>query len=500
MKNVICVLFIIICVVMNRNIVSAQQISVTLHEGWNWIAYSCPEYKTINEALRTLTPYEGDMIKGVIGYSEYQNGQWSGSLEWLMPGSGYLYLYHGSSPIQFSFTEPIPQLVVTTEIPSGITTVSATCGGSVASGDGGYVSISMRGICWSENPNPTINDHYVELGGGGVGDFAGRIVGLDVNTTYYVRAFAVTEGNTFFGQEQSFTTLDVDTFVPAGACHGKFSVSSVQQVYFSQGNLQFQASTNTWRFAEHQWDYVGNDFDGTVYENGEKCNNNHISSNYAGWIDLFGWGTSGYDRGAECYQPWSTSINDSDYDIPNYVSYDLSSWVYNGQADWGFNPISNGGDALDTWHTLTQWEWDYLLNDRITISGIRYAYATIEIGDDVWESGTILLPDDWDDSTYDFQLPNSNCAYTKHWVDASQWEALENSGAVFLPAAGYRKGTDAQLGGFSFYWTASPGSENDAHCFFKEIMGYLGSSAISNLGRHFGAAVRLVHLVQTAVD
>lgn len=29
------------------------------------------------------------------------------------------------------------------------------------------------------------------------------------------------------------------------------------QVYFSQGNLQYQASTNTWRFAENQWDFVG---------------------------------------------------------------------------------------------------------------------------------------------------------------------------------------------------------------------------------------------------
>lgn len=38
---------------------------------------------------------------------------------------------------------------------------------------------------------------------------------------------------------------------------GKFSVNSTQQVYFSKGNLQYQASTKTWRFAEHQWDFIG---------------------------------------------------------------------------------------------------------------------------------------------------------------------------------------------------------------------------------------------------
>ena len=43
-----------------------------------------------------------------------------------------------------------------------------------------------------------------------------------------------------------------------GMLPGTFSVSATQQVHFSQGNLQYRASTNTWRFAEHQYDCVGN--------------------------------------------------------------------------------------------------------------------------------------------------------------------------------------------------------------------------------------------------
>ena len=42
-----------------------------------------------------------------------------------------------------------------------------------------------------------------------------------------------------------------------GAIKAAFSVSDSKQVYFSQGNLQYQASTDVWRFAENQWDYVG---------------------------------------------------------------------------------------------------------------------------------------------------------------------------------------------------------------------------------------------------
>ena len=168
--------------------------------------------------------------------------------------------------------------MVTTTEPSEITTVSAICGGMAASGDGGYVSVSVRGLCWGENPNPTINDHYMELGSGGVGQFSGTITGLENNTTYYVRAFAVTDEGTFFGEQQSFTTLDMLNIpAPTGAINGLFSVSPSKQVYFSQGNLQYQASTNTWRFAEHQYDYVGGIVNtsveyGNVYYDGIKCN------------------------------------------------------------------------------------------------------------------------------------------------------------------------------------------------------------------------------------
>ena len=62
------------------------------------------------------------------------------------------------------------------------------------------------------------------------------------------------------------TNAKAQNNVPTGAINGLFSVSENSQVYFSQGNLQYQASTHTWRFAENQWDYVGNNELGTVYE------------------------------------------------------------------------------------------------------------------------------------------------------------------------------------------------------------------------------------------
>ncbi|MBR7035054.1 MAG: hypothetical protein IKI25_04755, partial [Bacteroidales bacterium] len=80
-----------------------------------------------------------------------------------------------------------------------------------------------------------------------------------------------------------------------GAIKAAFSVSADKKVYFSQGNLQYQASTGTWRFAEHQYDIIGDGDD-----------NANISSTNSGWIDLFGWGTSGYN-GKNPYMTSTTS-------------------------------------------------------------------------------------------------------------------------------------------------------------------------------------------------
>ena len=237
---------------------------------------------------------------------------------------------------------------------------------------------------------------------------------------------------------------------PTGAAPGVFSVSNNKYVYFSQGNLQYQASTDTWRFAENQWDYVGYNQYGNVYENGVKCDNTQISSTYNGWIDLFGWGTSGYNHGAICYQPWSTGEEFSDYSA--YGDLDASLFEGDGRADWGYNPIINGGNEENSgWRTPTAAEWDFLFNTRHTSSGIRFVLANVN---DV--SGVILLPDDWDVSTYTLNNPNTDGILSffgfNFWsnnLTASQIEALFNSntidaatwidvfvpaGAVFFPA------------------------------------------------------------------
>ena len=87
------------------------------------------------------------------------------------------------------------QLEITTEV-SSLTATSAICGGEIKS-DGGF-AIKERGVCWSTSENPTINDEYCSEGEG-TGRFMSVISGLDTNTTYYVRAYAINSAVTFYG-------------------------------------------------------------------------------------------------------------------------------------------------------------------------------------------------------------------------------------------------------------------------------------------------------------
>ena len=104
-----------------------------------------------------------------------------------------------------------------------------------------------------------------------------------------------------------------------GVLPGRFTVNAEGlQVQFAQGNLQYQASSNTWRFAEHQYDIVGDATIGNVYENGVKSDNTAISSDYDGWIDLFGWGTG--------INPTLATTENGDYIV---------------YSEWGDNAIQN---------------------------------------------------------------------------------------------------------------------------------------------------------------
>ena len=255
-----------------------------------------------------------------------------------------------------------------------------------------------------------------------------------------------------------------------GAVDGYFSVSNSRQVQFACGNLQYQASSGSWRFAETQWSCRGAD-------------NRYISSGTDRWIDLFGWGTSGDSTGAVANQPWTSDSDDAHY----IVGGDTANGIYgpNAIGDWGrVNHIQNHDERSGSWRVLTADEWRFLIGDN-GLRANRWALATIN---GIFR-GLILIPDQWtapDDAVF---TAGKSRGYATNSYSYQQWLAMQSTGVVFLPAAGVRDGlqvNNVNIDGY--YWSATP--DGDAAC----TLGFCSDEVTPGFGRyrHLGLSVRLV--------
>jgi hypothetical protein len=139
------------------------------------------------------------------------NGQFSCLITSLEPATTY-YVRSFATNIsgtaygaQTSFVTLKVLPVITTKDVTNISAFGGTSGGVITSAGGG--TISAKGICWGESPNPTLND-YVINNGTGTSSFNSSIVSAIPNTVYYVRSYATNEIGSSYGDQKSFTTLD----------------------------------------------------------------------------------------------------------------------------------------------------------------------------------------------------------------------------------------------------------------------------------------------------
>ena len=186
----------------------AQEVTIMLKPGWTWISYPSADTVGFATALGTFTPRQGDVIACEYDYSEYYGGEWLGDIQQFYPGYGYMYYSTRNMPVMVTFNaqQPAPQVVVTTSEPMLVTAISAMGGGEVTVSDGTYILV--KGLCWATHENPTTNDDFFQEAESGVGSFSLSMTNLNISTTYYVRAYAVTPNGTIYGDQKTFITRD----------------------------------------------------------------------------------------------------------------------------------------------------------------------------------------------------------------------------------------------------------------------------------------------------
>ena len=286
-------------------------------------------------------------------------------------------------------------------------------------------------------------------------------------------------------------SITVSSAQPLKEC-GRFTINgNGQQVNFSPGNLQFYRALNNdgtlddhWRFATQQYNYVGK---GSPNGNVSNSNNKILKwmtrrndprygkdhTSRGNWIDLFGWGTGS--------DPINFNTNKSSF------------------TDW--TSIGSG------WYTLSIAEWSYILDSRTT--NLRFLKATVN-----GVKGLILFPDGF---AWPSHVIGSTTIYDKinikddgftESITADQWTSLENKGAVFLPAGGYRTlrggnndgnipsdevGSISNSSTHGYYWARDAADNTNAYNLRIFGQGIVTTTAAE---KKTGYSVRLVKNVQ----
>lgn len=241
------------------------------------------------------------------------------------------------------------------------------------------------------------------------------------------------------------------------------------KVRFSKGNLFARrpstvmpgsdpASPWTWGFYNLQYRY-----------NSLNTGSSRTATASDSEIDLFTWG----------YGSWST---DPVCKTNAYVTGIAQDSAFSQAQDWG----SLIGDG-QTWRTLTKPEWDYLISTRPD----SFAKAVVN-----GVNGILLLPDSYRHPSGVDAIAGvnvKNVLYSANSYYGDDWTALENSGVVFLPAAGYRDASAVgSVNADCCYWSATASASGSGNMFGVNIGSVANSVSVSGITCSRGCSVRLV--------
>ncbi len=247
---------------------------------------------------------------------------------------------YGSS-LQFTTLGNQAQVpVLTTTAVTSITTSSAMSGGNISTDNGS--SVTTRGVCWSTNPTPTINDSKT-MDGTGIGSFQSNITGLAAEQTYYVRAYATNTAGTGYGSALQFVTLgggsstvtdaDGNTYNTVTIGTQVWTVENLKTTRYNDGTDIPNVTNNT------QWGNI---------TTGAYCNYDNLESNVATYGRLYNW--AAVNTGKLAPPGWHVPTEDDFEVLENY----LIANGYNYDGTLVLNKIAKSLCAKTNWILMSE--------------------------------------------------------------------------------------------------------------------------------------------------
>ncbi len=415
-------------------------------------------------------------------------------------------------------TSPLTVPTVITGDISNISYTSATCSGNVT--DGGGIDVTSYGICYSTSPNPTISDAHT-TNGSGLGSFSADISDLTVNTTYYVRAYAINSIGIGYGEQKIFSTLDYTLPVvttgdvsnisyTTAICGGNVtddggSPSTVYGICYSTSpnptvsDAHTICGTGIGTFSDT---LIALNFNTTYYVRA-------YAENPAG--------TSYGEQKSFTTQDYYTTLTDFDGNTYGAVLIGSQVWMAENlkvthYPDGTEIPhITNDTVWMDLPDNNTDGAYCYYNNNEnneADIYGALYTYAAA-IAED-WthdlNSGQGICPDGWHLPTQaewqelidylggsDIAGGKLKEAGTTHW-NSSNEGATNESGFTALPSGtrnGYHTGLYNDLGNNCYLWSATESSIN-IKAYQLELSNNNQTAALTDYWKSHGLSVRCI--------
>ena len=241
---------------------------------------------------------------------------------------------------------------------------------------GGASTLESCGLCWSTNPNPTIEDSVFVVNGKQVKTgYSCYLSKLKPNTTYYVRAFATTEITTNYSTQKTFTTKDGKATVMLGNISDITAQSATSNVTVTDlgGASALESCGLCWSI------YPNPTIEDSVYV----ANGKLLNTSYAGYMSKLSLNTTYYVRAfatTDITTNYSTQQTFTTKDgLPTIITTSIGDNVTASTAISGGQVVDDGGFNVTTrgvcWSTFPY----PTIADNITKDGAGIGYFSSSI-------------------------------------------------------------------------------------------------------------------------
>ncbi|MDO5342287.1 MAG: hypothetical protein Q4F69_07545 [Bacteroidia bacterium] len=290
---------------------------------------------------------------------------------------------------------------------------------------------------------------------------------------------AVFKANGFYTKPDGSGNPSGESYAPtvaqsvSGLLPGVFTVGPGKSVHFTQGNLWCNVISM-------------DGITGAVNCKFYLENNQFYSHEAADYAHLSHFQLC-YDLFRTVIMKYQNNTYDN-YIIPDDIYPPITNHMYNlEKPNPNFTVYAGSVPVTGLYRVLSNTEYGYLLNRKVND---KFLYGLAKVGD---YDGLVLLPDNWDVSKYSGFNYGTSANFTDNTIGTDVWNNMQNDGAVFLRAAGYRQ-YDAFSGfyGRGIYMSSkSYISESGEYCYEYLNFGD-GGTTVGQHARRYAASIRLV--------